>query len=83
MKTPQAEIVIYQSSKKTFEVKLNAQKLWLNLQQIADLFDHDKSVISRHFTNIFKEKELERNSVVAKNAITAANLVMTILALEA
>ena len=83
MKTPQAEIVVYQSSKKTVEVKLNAQTLWLNLQQIVDLFDGDKSVISRHFTNIFKEKELERNSVVAKNATTAANLVINMLALEA
>jgi len=35
------------------------------------LFERDKSVISRHIKNIFKEQELNRNSVVAKNATTA------------
>lgn len=37
------------------------------------LFDRDKSVISRHVKNIFKEGELDRNSVVAKNATTASD----------
>jgi len=73
MKKPQSQIVIYQNSNKTVEVKLSAETLWLSLQQIADLFDRDKSVISRHLTNVFKEKELERSSVVAKNATTAAD----------
>lgn len=73
MKKPQSQIVIYQTSNKTVEVKLSAETLWLNLQQIADLFDRDKSVISRHLSNVFKEKELERSSVVAKNATTAAD----------
>jgi CRISPR/Cas system-associated protein endoribonuclease Cas2 len=38
------------------------------LDQIAVLFGRDKSVISRHFTNIYKEGELDKNSTVAKNA---------------
>ena len=47
--------------------------LWLNLNQIAGLFERDKSVISRHLSNIFKSGELERNSVVAFFATTAAD----------
>jgi hypothetical protein len=43
------------------------------LDQISQLFDRDKSVISRHFRNIFKDAELDRNSVVAKNATTATD----------
>jgi hypothetical protein len=38
------------------------------LQQIATLFDRDKSVISRHLGNIFKTDELDKHSVVANNA---------------
>jgi hypothetical protein len=37
------------------------------------LFERDKSVISRHISNIFKEQELDKNSVVAKNATTASD----------
>lgn len=75
MKTPQSEIIIYKTKdgKNSVEVKFKAETLWLNLQQIADLFDRDKSVVSRHLSNIFKEGELLRKSVVAKNATTAAD----------
>jgi hypothetical protein len=40
---------------------------------LADLFDRDSSVISRQLRNVFKEGELERSAVVAKNATTAAD----------
>src|SRR5947209_7472185 len=68
-------IVFYQvgSSDSRIEVRLERESVWLSLTQIATLFDRDKSVISRHLTNIFQEKELERNSVVAKNATTGAD----------
>ncbi|MBS1602595.1 MAG: virulence protein RhuM/Fic/DOC family protein [Bacteroidetes bacterium] len=55
------------------EVKLESDTVWLNLNQMADLFNRDKTVISRHLSNVFKENELERSSVVAKNATTAAD----------
>jgi hypothetical protein len=51
-------------------VKLEKESVWLSLNQIGVLFDRDKSVISKHLSNIFKEEELDRNSVVAKNATT-------------
>lgn len=60
-------IVIYQNDEGTIdvEVKLVNNDLWLSLNQIAELFGRDKSVISRHLSNIFKEAELEKNSTVA------------------
>lgn len=69
------EIIIYQTSdgNTTLDVKLNDETVWLSINQIANLFNRDKSVISRHITNIFKEKELDSNSVVAKNATTATD----------
>lgn len=41
---------------------------WLSLDQMAALFDRDKSAISRHIRNVSKEGELKRGPVVAKNA---------------
>ncbi len=70
-----SEIIIYESGNHTIEVRLDGaqETLWLSLQQMADLFDRDKSVISRHLRNIFRDEELGRDSVVAKNATTAAD----------
>ncbi|MBT6050150.1 MAG: cytochrome C biogenesis protein CycH, partial [Candidatus Scalindua sp.] len=47
------------------EVLLEKDTVWLSLNQMADLFERDKSAISRHLRNIFNGKELIRNSVVA------------------
>ena len=47
--------------------------VWLSLDQMAELFQRDKSTISRHIKNIFEESELQRNSVVAKFATTASD----------
>ena len=44
------------------------ETLWASLDQIAEVFQRDKSVISRHLTNIFKEGELIKEATVAKNA---------------
>lgn len=70
-----SEILIYKSSDNTtrIEVKLENESVWLSLNQIAELFDRNKSVISRHFSNIFKDGELDKDSVVAKNATTASD----------
>ena len=47
--------------------------MWLTLDQLSSLFQRDKSTISRHIRNFFNEGELERDSVVAKIATTAAD----------
>jgi prophage maintenance system killer protein len=72
---PAGEIVIYQAEngQATLEVRLEQETIWLNLNQMATLFERDKSVISRHLRNIFESHELEKNSVVAKNATTASD----------
>lgn len=62
------KIVIYQTKdgKTSIDVKLENETVWLTLSQITELFDRDKSVVSRHISNVFREGELDRNSVVAK-----------------
>jgi prophage maintenance system killer protein len=68
-----SEITIYQIDNGSTEIAviLENDSVWLNLNQITELFHRDKSVISRHISNIFKEAELNKESVVAKNATTA------------
>ena len=70
---PNSEIKIYQleNGNTEVQVKFTDETVWLNLNQMAKLFDRNKSVISRHIRNIFKENELIKDSVVAKNATTA------------
>jgi len=65
-----SEIIIYQTpdNQTQVEVQLEGETFWLSLNQIATLFDRDKSVISRHLRNIYKEGELEQGATVAKNA---------------
>ncbi|WKC38029.1 virulence protein RhuM/Fic/DOC family protein [Ectopseudomonas chengduensis] len=68
-----SEIAIYESDSGRISVTLDRETVWLSLQQMAELFARDKSVISRHLRNVFAEGELERQAVVAKNATTAAD----------
>ncbi len=70
-----SDIRIYQleDGKTEINVQLDHETVWLNMNQMVALFERDKSVISRHINNIFKEKELHRDSVVAKNATTASD----------
>ncbi|WP_431123192.1 RhuM family protein [Flagellimonas flava] len=69
------KIEIYKTEDGKSEIQVNLEKdtVWLSLNQLAILFDRDKSVISRHIKNIFSEKELVGNSTVAKNAIVPQN----------
>lgn len=59
--------------KQKLEVNFQGETLWLSLDQIAELFQRNKSTISRHIRNIFNEGELQPNSVVAKFATTASD----------
>src|SRR5690554_6796590 len=71
------EIILYQSEElpERIEVRLDEENetFWLSLNQISELFERDKSVISRHLKNIFNSGELDRNSVVAFFATTASD----------
>ncbi len=55
------------------ETTFDEDTVWLSLDQMAELFQRDKSTISRHIKNIFQEGELDRNSVVANFATTATD----------
>lgn len=70
-----SEMIIYQTEDGLTKVNVtfDADTVWLSLDQMAELFQRDKSVVSRHIRNIFSEGELIRDSVVAKNATTAAD----------
>ncbi len=63
------EIVLFENQDVKLEVNMQDETVWLSLDQMAKLFDRDKSVISRHIKNALEE-ELD-NSVVAKFATTA------------
>jgi len=75
MKKIQKNLIIYQAKNGAIELKgdFERENIWATLDQIASVFERDKSVISRHLKNIFSEGELQRNSVVAKNATTASD----------
>ncbi|MEY8357268.1 virulence RhuM family protein [Lachnospiraceae bacterium 54-53] len=64
------KIIIYQTEDGLTKINVNMQNetVWLSLEQMADLFQRDKSTISRHIKNIFDEGELVRESTVAKFA---------------
>ena len=69
------EIILYETSDHiiTLNVNTDGDTVWLSLEQLTDLFERDKSTISRHIKNIFTEGELEHDSVVAKFATTATD----------
>jgi len=62
------QLVIFEGEAGQVEVRLEGETVWLSLQQMADLFGRDKSVISRHLKGIFSTDELTREGTVAKNA---------------
>ncbi|MCR5395613.1 MAG: virulence RhuM family protein [Bacteroidales bacterium] len=66
------EIILYTSSDgaSKIEVTLQDETVWLSIDQMAELFQRNKSTISRHIKNIFEDGELNREVVVAKNATT-------------
>ena len=72
---PGGEVILYQAedSQTRVQVRLDGQTAWLSLNQLAELFQRDKSVISKHLKNIFEERELSADSVVANFATTAAD----------
>lgn len=64
------KMVIYQTKSGALELRGDIEKetVWASLDEISIVFGRDKSVISRHLKNIYKEGELQQVSTVAKNA---------------
>lgn len=69
------KIIIYKTEDGVtkIDVRLEDETVWLSLDQISELFQRDKSTISRHIKNIFDEGELKKAAVVAKFATTATD----------
>ena len=67
------EIYKTEDGKSEINVNLENDTVWLSLNQLSELFERDKSVISRHIRNIFSDKELTFGSTVAKNATVPQN----------
>ena len=67
---PKSELILYQTedNRTLIEVRLENETVWLSLNQLAELFQRDKSVISKHIRNVFEEGELQPEATVAKYA---------------
>ena len=66
------EIVMYQPDETVrLEVRVEDETVWLTQQQMAELFLSTKQNVSLHINNIFREDELEENSVVKESLTTA------------
>ena len=69
MEEKKNEIILFENQGVKLEVNLKDETVWLNLEQMAELFNRDKSVISRHIKNALQE-ELKNEEVIAKFATT-------------
>ena len=57
------EIILFENQGVKLEVNLKDETVWLTQKQMAELFDKDRRTITRHIQNIYKDEELEENSV--------------------
>ena len=71
MNDQQIQIFTSEDGQSHLEVTLEQETVWLSQAQMCELFGRERSVITKHIRNVFKEGELERNSVCAKFAHTA------------
>ena len=72
---PNTDLIMYTTDDGITKVEatFDGDTVWLSQDQMAELFQRDKSTISRHIKNIFAEGELQQNSVVANFATTATD----------
>ncbi len=72
---PKSELILYQTedNRTRIEVRLENETVWLTQAQLAELFQRERSVITKHIRNIFEEGELVEKSVCANYAQTAAD----------
>ena len=71
------EIILFENQNVKLEVNVKDETVCLYLEQLATLFNRDRTVIKRHINNIFKEDELKENEVCAKFAHTTAHGALT------
>jgi len=72
---PRGEVLVYETpdGEVRVDVRLDRDTVWLSQEQMAELFGQERSVVTKHVRNVFKEGELEPEAVRAKFAHTAAD----------
>ena len=66
-----SNMVVYNDGEIELKVSVDEETVWLNRNQISDLFERDVKTIGKHINNVFDDGELEKVSVVANFATTA------------
>lgn len=69
--TSKIEIYKLADGQSDIRVQFDNDSVWLNRQQLSELFDRDIKTLGKHINNVFKEGELDKKAVVAKFATTA------------
>ncbi len=72
---PGGEVLVYETPEGDVrvDVRLERETVWLRQDQLSELFGRERSVVTKHVRNVFREGELDRSSVCAKFAHTAAD----------
>ena len=76
------EIILFENQDVKLEVNMNGETVWLTQNQMAKLFGKDRTVITRHINNIFKDGELEEKSNVQKMHIANSDKPVSLYSLD-
>lgn len=76
------EIILFENQDVKLEVNMNGETVWLTQDQMAKLFGKDRTVITRHINNIFKDSELEEKSNVQKMHIANSDKPVSLYSLD-
>ena len=57
------EIILFENQNVKLEVNMQDETIWLSIEQMAKLYDRDRTVITKHINNIFKDNELDKSSM--------------------
>ena len=67
------ELAFFETGSGSIEVRIEHESVWLSQEQMARLFERERSVITKHLRNVFRDEELVEESVCAKFAQTAGD----------
>jgi len=78
------QMIIYQAKNGAIELRedIKAETVWASQQQIVDLFEVDQSVVSRHISNVFKDKEIDKKSNMQKMHIAKSDKPIILYSLD-
>lgn len=76
------EIILFENQNVKLEVNMKDETVWLSLEQMSKLFNRDRTVITKHINNIFKEQELDKESNVQKMHVPNSDKPITLYSLD-